>query len=1133
MRVGVVLLLAIMAAAATITYVAMPQEASAERPIDVLVYGYNEDGTGPISAEHMALLESKGYTVSGSNGPADADEMKDAKVVLVWKAGDIANEDTPEVLTEYVYGGGRLLLLVDTPYAYCTSGSEHDPCHFDFTREAFGFKFDGDVQYSILYPAPGQENHPVWNVPNQVSEFSDWCCDAYVGEIEDEENITVLSTVSGDSYGPTGYSTVQNVPAIIVNNNPNWNGGMVIGAGLNMITGWQGPDTRMFENVIEFMLYSGTDRTAPAILGVDNVTIPQEASAERPIDVLVYGYNEDGTGPISAEHMALLESKGYTVSGSNGPADADEMKDAKVVLVWKAGDIANEDTPEVLTEYVYGGGRLLLLVDTPYAYCTSGSEHDPCHFDFTREAFGFKFDGDVQYSILYPAPGQENHPVWNVPNQVSEFSDWCCDAYVGEIEDEENITVLSTVSGDSYGPTGYSTVQNVPAIIVNNNPNWNGGMVIGAGLNMITGWQGPDTRMFENVIEFMLYSGTDRTAPAILGVDNVTIPQEASTERSVDVLVYGYKEDGTGAISAEHMALLESKGYTVRGNNGPADADEMKDAKVVLGLRVGDIANEDIRKTLTEYVYGGGRLLLLVNTYYQYCISGSEYDPCHFDFTREAFGFKFDGSVQYSTIYPAPGQENHPLWNVPNQVSEFSDWCCDAYVGEIEDEENITVLSTVSGESYRPTGYYTVQDVPAIIVNNNPNWNGGMVIGAGTHMIIGWHGPDTRMFENVLEFMLYDGTDRTAPAILGVNNMVFEADGPLTQISLEMIGNITAKDWQDPYPSLTGYALTFAPAKTAYVGNITLVTSLTGHTLTFGPWLPKPVPFLVQETNSLPVGTTIITWFARDAYNNVSTEIQYVTVQDTTPPVMTAPVDVVFETTGMAMTLTDNDYGTTNATDLVDPTPAISHDALESFPVGDTVITWRAIDLYGNFAKAVQTVTVTRPGFETISDGFEDGEAWDEFGGVASNVTSSESTRATFNGYEFGIDQGAGSPSPSARISGDGFASYAGIQREINLEFLGKDNLFVGIDYMAEGGGPFVVNADIQILDEDGSLLHESWLGRGGIPDTEWQTFYYNVTDAVSGHDAVTVKLGVYDSWVIDWNVNVHFDNFYVGTAPP
>ena len=32
---------------------------------------------------------------------------------------------------------------------------------------------------------------------------------------------------------------------------------------------------------------------------------------------------------------------------------------------------------------------------------------------------------------------------------------------------------------------------------------------------------------------------------------------------------------------------------------------------------------------------------------------------------------------------------------------------------------------------------------------------------------------------------------------------------------------------------------------------------------------------------------------------------------------------------------------------------------------------------------------------------------------------------------------------------------------------------------MAESGGPFAVNADIQILDEDGNLLHESWLGRG------------------------------------------------------
>ena len=153
MHASVVLLLAIMVVVvvATTTYAAMPQEASAEKPVDVLVYVYYEDGTGPISAEHRALLESKGYTVSGSNGPIDANEMKDAKVVIVWSAGSITNEDIGEMLTEYVYGGGRLLLLIDTAYAYCISYSEHDPCHFDFTREAFGFKFNGDctVQHPI------------------------------------------------------------------------------------------------------------------------------------------------------------------------------------------------------------------------------------------------------------------------------------------------------------------------------------------------------------------------------------------------------------------------------------------------------------------------------------------------------------------------------------------------------------------------------------------------------------------------------------------------------------------------------------------------------------------------------------------------------------------------------------------------------------------------------------------------------------------------------------------------------------------------------------------------------------------------------------------------------------------------
>ncbi len=509
-----------------------------------------------------------------------------------------------------------------------------------------------------------------------------------------------------------------------------------------------------------------------------------------------------------------------------------------------------------------------------------------------------------------------------------------------------------------------------------------------------------------------------------------TLTLEAEAERPVDVLMYGYDEDRTDAIGAKHLALLESRGYVVKTSSGSADADEMKDAKVVLAWRTGLSRDEGVKKALEEYVYEGGRLLLLVNTPYQRCTSGSSDAPCHQDFTRDAFGFKFGGSVQYSTIYPAPGQEEHPIWNVPNKVSEFSDWCCDAYVEEIVDRDHITVLSTVSGQSYKPTGYHTVQDVPAIIINDNPDWNGGMVVGAGTHMIIGWHGPDTRLFENVLRFMLDDKTDIMAPVIQGVEDRTFEADGLSIQVSMQMLGDITAKDSQDPDPYLVGYALAF-DSRGDVAG-----------------------PFVVQDENRFPVGTTVITWYARDVANNVSVKVQHVTVTST---------------------------------------------------------------------------------FATITDGFEDGQEWEEFGEVAEHVPSSEPTRAAFERYRFSIDPNAGSPAPSARISGDGFASYAGIQRDIRLDLLGDDDLFVGVDYTAGGGNtvPLVVNANMQILDKDGNLLWGSWLGRGGTLEGGWQTFNYDVTEAVSGHDMVTVRLGVYDYWVAGWNVEAHFDNFYAGTERP
>ncbi len=86
-----------------------------------------------------------------------------------------------------------------------------------------------------------------------------------------ELSLAAIATVSGSSYAPSGhadcpdcgdiiphnasyYTAVHNVPAIIVNDNPDFDGGMVIGAGMHMILGWQTPDLRLFENTIEFMI---------------------------------------------------------------------------------------------------------------------------------------------------------------------------------------------------------------------------------------------------------------------------------------------------------------------------------------------------------------------------------------------------------------------------------------------------------------------------------------------------------------------------------------------------------------------------------------------------------------------------------------------------------------------------------------------------------------------------------------------------------------------------------------------------------------------------------------------------------------------------------------------------------------
>ena len=81
--------------------------------------------------------------------------------------------------------------------------------------------------------------------------------------------------------------------------------------------------------------------------------------------------------------------------------------------------------------------------------------------------------------------------------------------------------------------------------------------------------------------------------------------------------------------------------------------------------------------------------------------------------------------------------------------------------------------------------------------------------------------------------------------------------------------------------------------------------------------------------------------------------------QDTVPPSITAPADVIVEATG-ALTLVS--LGTAVVTDVEDTAPTVTNDApIGGFPVGITVVTWVAEDSSGNVEEADQTVTVLGP----------------------------------------------------------------------------------------------------------------------------------------------------------------------------
>jgi predicted metallo-beta-lactamase superfamily hydrolase len=110
---------------------------------------------------------------------------------------------------------------------------------------------------------------------------------------------------------------------------------------------------------------------------------------------------------------------------------------------------------------------------------------------------------------------------------------------------------------------------------------------------------------------------------------------------------------------------------------------------------------------------------------------------------------------------------------------------------------------------------------------------------------------------------------------------------------------------------------------------------------------------------NFPVGTTTVTCSATDAHGNTGTASFHVTVTlvDTTPPVVTAPADLVREaTSGAGAVVTFSATATDNLDGAL--TPSCAPASGSTFPLGATTVSCSATDAHGNTGTDTFKITI-------------------------------------------------------------------------------------------------------------------------------------------------------------------------------
>lgn len=222
------------------------------------------------------------------------------------------------------------------------------------------------------------------------------------------------------------------------------------------------------------------------------------------------------------------------------------------------------------------------------------------------------------------------------------------------------------------------------------------------------------------------------------------------------------------------------------------------------------------------------------------------------------------------------------------------------------------------------------------------------------------------------------GTSFASPAVAAVAALVMSVDRTLTPDEVETIIEATADDLGTPgvdtryghgrinaaaavARATQGSAVDIiAPVVTAppditveATGPLTAVISGSAVALDA---VDGALTASMNPTGPFAVGIHVVTWSASDTSGNTGTDTQVITVDDTTPPLVTAPPDLTIQSVGGSVAV---QLGMASAADLVDGELTVTPDQSGSFDVGIHTVVWSATDSSGNTGSATQQVTVS------------------------------------------------------------------------------------------------------------------------------------------------------------------------------